>query len=426
VADAERILSQHEVDALLSAIDSGAQVAAGDEAALPYDFRHPARLGRERLRALRALHDDFALGLQSALSGLLRAPAEAKVAGVHALSLKEALLSLPSPTVLSVLSCAPLEGNILLEMAPSVAAPAIERLLGSAKTGPPAEPRPLTALEWSVYETLLKSILDLLRKAWAPLAELSFAPLRREHDPGALRLPRLEEMAAMVVLDVRVGDQRGNLDLILPLHVVEPCLDRAAALASAGEAGTGEGPPPERLSPAEVGLSAHLPAESVRMGDIRGLKAGDLLLTSRPASAPVLVSVEGRVKFEARLGRWKDRRAVKIERSADADEGPRGRAGVRPADGPAPSPDAPALDALMAVPLAAAVPLAEKRATLREVLALRPGDLISFDRRADAPLELRVGGRRVAEGVAVRVGERFGFKVSSILDPRERVRALGG
>jgi flagellar motor switch protein FliM len=312
-------------------------------------------------------------------------------------------------------------------VAPPGAAPAVERLLGSAKTGPPAEPRPLTALEWSVYETLLKAILDLLRKAWAPLAELNFAPSRREHDPGALRLPRLEEMAAMVVMDVRVGEQRGNLDLIFPLHVVEPCLERAAALASsAGEAGSGAGPRPERLSPAEVVLSAQLPSESVRMGEIRGLKAGDLLVSSRPASAPVLVSVEGRVKFEARLGRWKDRRALKIERTAEAEEGARGRASVRPAAGASASPEAPAVEALMAVPLAAAVPLAEKRATLRDVLALRPGDLISFDRRADAPLELRVGGRRVAEGVAVRVGERFGFKVASILDPRERVRALGG
>ena len=95
MAEAERILSQNEVDALLSAIDSGAQVGGSDDGAVAYDFRHPSRLGRERIRGLQLLHEGFARSLQAALGGLLRAPAEVKVAGVHALSLKEALHSLP-------------------------------------------------------------------------------------------------------------------------------------------------------------------------------------------------------------------------------------------------------------------------------------------------------------------------------------------
>ncbi|HEX7901615.1 MAG TPA: flagellar motor switch protein FliM, partial [Planctomycetota bacterium] len=121
MAEAERILSQNEVDALLSAIDSGTQVGGGDDAAVPYDFRHPSRLGRDRVRGLQALHEGFARSLQTTLGGLLRAPAEVKVAGVHALSLQEALHSLPRPTVLTVLSCEPLEGYFLLEMNPTIA-----------------------------------------------------------------------------------------------------------------------------------------------------------------------------------------------------------------------------------------------------------------------------------------------------------------
>jgi flagellar motor switch protein FliM len=426
VAEAERILSQNEVDALLSAIDSGAQVGGGDEAAVAYDFRHPARLGRERIRALHQLHEGFARGLQSALSGLLRAPAEAKVAGVHALSIKEALHSLPRPTVLAVLSCEPLEGYVLLDMNPSVAGLAVERLLGSGKAGSPGEPRALTALEWGVYETLLGTVLDLLREAWSPLASPAFRVLRRESDPGALQLPRMEEMGVMVVLELVLGDQRGSLDLVFPVHTVEPCLDRLQTLpAAASGKAAGEGDLPGRLSPAEVSVTAHLPTETARMGDIRDLRPGDLIVSSHPAAAPVLVSVEGCAKFEARLGRMKDRRAARIERGAPAEEPARGRATSRPAAGEARSGEPPAVEALLAVPLPASVVLAEKRAPLSELLSLRPGDLIAFERRADAPLELRVGGRKIAEGAAVRVGERFGLKVVAVSDARDRVRALG-
>ncbi|HEX7897381.1 MAG TPA: FliM/FliN family flagellar motor switch protein [Planctomycetota bacterium] len=308
----------------------------------------------------------------------------------------------------------------------TIAGAAIERLLGSGKAGPPSDPRPLTALEWGVYETLLASILDLLREAWAPLANLSFRVVRRESDPGALQLPRLEEMAVMVVLEAVVGDQRGSLDLVFPVYAVEPCLSRLQTVpAPAGKAGgEGEAGLSGRITPAEVAVSADLPTETARLEDMRDLKPGDLIVSSHPATAPVILSVEGCPKFQARLGRMKDRRAAKLETDVVPDDARQARASViRAAAGTAG--EAPAVDVLLAVPLGASVVLAEKRATLREVLATRPGELITFDRRADAPLELRVGGRRIAEGSAVRVGERFGLKISAIADPRDRVRALG-
>jgi flagellar motor switch protein FliM len=433
VADAERILSQNEVDALLSAIDSGAQVASPDDAAVAYDFRHPARLAREQMRALQILHEGFARALQTGLSGLLRGPSEVKVAGVHALSMKEALHTLPSPTVLALLSCEPLDGYFLLEMNPAIAGPLIERMLGSGKAATPGDPRPLTALEWGVYDTLLSRMLDLLREAWAPVASATFRAVRRESDPGVLQLPHMEEMAVMVVLEIVAGEQRGSMDLIFPVHAVEGSLSKLLGAPTVpmpkkpATAGAESGLP-KRISPAEVAVSAHLPGETVRMQEIRELKPGDLLVSSHASAAPVLVSVEGCPKFHARLGRLKDHRAVKIGGPAPRDAAGAGvppRASVISSPGPASPGSIPAVEALLSVPLLAVAVLAEKRTSLKDVLALRPGDLLEFQRRVDAPLELRVGDRRLADGAAVRVGEQFGLRITAIADPRDRVRALG-
>ena len=58
--------------------------------------------------------------------------------------------------------------------------------------------------------------------------------------------------------------------------------------------------------------------------------------------------------------------------------------------------------------------LAEKTLRMGQVLSLRPGDVMEFPRRPDEPLELRVSGRTVAEGSAVKIGDRFGLKISSM------------
>jgi flagellar motor switch protein FliN/FliY len=80
---------------------------------------------------------------------------------------------------------------------------------------------------------------------------------------------------------------------------------------------------------------------------------------------------------------------------------------------------------LLRLPITTSVVLAEKAMRLRDVLALRSGEVVEFPRRADEPLELRSARRVLAHGIAVKVGERFGLSLTSVLDPRDRVRALG-
>src|SRR6516162_1740390 len=95
--EADKILSQHEVDALLSAIDSGGGEAAGETPAEPYDFRRPSRIPPGPLRYVQAIHEAFARSLQPVLSGVLLKPVETRLTGVHQLPLGEFLTSLPNP-----------------------------------------------------------------------------------------------------------------------------------------------------------------------------------------------------------------------------------------------------------------------------------------------------------------------------------------
>ena len=75
-------------------------------------------------------------------------------------------------------------------------------------------------------------------------------------------------------------------------------------------------------------------------------------------------------------------------------------------------------ESLRQLSLEATVVLAEKRVGLKDVMGLKCGDVMEFSRAADDLLELRVSGRTIAEGTAVRIGERFGLKVTSVTGGR--------
>ncbi|MBX3380187.1 MAG: FliM/FliN family flagellar motor switch protein [Phycisphaeraceae bacterium] len=72
------------------------------------------------------------------------------------------------------------------------------------------------------------------------------------------------------------------------------------------------------------------------------------------------------------------------------------------------------------------VRLGERPLSVEEVVALVPGAIIELPKAADAELDLLVNNKRVGRGVAVKVGENFGLRITFIGEVKERVAAMGG
>ncbi len=66
------------------------------------------------------------------------------------------------------------------------------------------------------------------------------------------------------------------------------------------------------------------------------------------------------------------------------------------------------------------VTLARKTQPLGKILELGPGLIIQFDKSCEEPLELEVGGLTIAKGEAVKVGEKFGLRINTMVLPSER------
>jgi flagellar motor switch protein FliN len=79
---------------------------------------------------------------------------------------------------------------------------------------------------------------------------------------------------------------------------------------------------------------------------------------------------------------------------------------------------------LLRVPLAVSVTLARRRQPVRNILQLSPGAIIQFEKSCDELLDLEVSGRVIAQGEAVKVGEKFGLRILRMVPPPERLVSL--
>ena len=155
------ILSQAEVESLLNQMD-GAPAAKPvtattkktetappprpREKVTPYDFKRPERVGKEQMRALQSMHEGFGRNFGAALSAELRSIVEVKLTSVDQLTYSEFVFSLENPTCFNLLKAEPLEGNLILDINPSILYPIIDRMLGGGKETGPVSRRPLTEI----------------------------------------------------------------------------------------------------------------------------------------------------------------------------------------------------------------------------------------------------------------------------------------
>jgi flagellar motor switch/type III secretory pathway protein FliN len=79
---------------------------------------------------------------------------------------------------------------------------------------------------------------------------------------------------------------------------------------------------------------------------------------------------------------------------------------------------------LLRIQVPVVVTLAMTRQPVSRVIDLAPGTILHFSKACDEPLEVSVGGCDVAVGEAVKVGDKFGLRVTSMVMPEEKFEAV--
>ncbi len=73
------------------------------------------------------------------------------------------------------------------------------------------------------------------------------------------------------------------------------------------------------------------------------------------------------------------------------------------------------------VPLLMIVEIGRNEMTVQEVLNLRKGNIVEFNKIVGEPMDVIVGDRLMARGEVVVVNERYGVRISEVTRPDEKI-----
>ena len=320
----DNVLNQSEVDALLAAVGQGEvtptaldQPDAHSDAVNLYDWKRPERVSKDQIRSLENLHEVFARNIAASLSTYLRTIVDVKLASVKQLTYSEFISSLPNPTCFNLVSAAPLEGEVILELNPSILYPVIDRLLGGGKDASQPPDRPLTEIELRIVRKIIQQTLEQLKNVWSRIKQIDFVLEETESNPQLRQIVPPNEVVVLISFEITMGEASGSMSLCIPFMVVEPIMPAFAiqnlfTVSRGREAASNVSAIRDALGDSMLECVAYLAETSITAREFLDLKAGDLLQTAKSKDASILMTVQGRPKYRGAPVLFHGKRALRV------------------------------------------------------------------------------------------------------------------
>lgn len=283
-----------------------------------YDFKRPERVGKDQMRAMHSLHEALARNFGAAISGMLRTMIEVKLLSVDQLTYSEFVFSLDNPSCFNVLKPEPLDGNWILDIAPSLSYAIIDRMLGGDPKPSDTLRRPLTEIENRLIGRIVDIFLGQLHESWENIVDLDLKVESVESNPQLVQIVPPNEVVILVGFELMLAQNRGMLNLCIPFNTIE---NYNSKLSRNGWVGYGKAAPTQEtkgkitssVDQAPVDVVVTLARSKIRTGDLLDLSVGDIITTEKEVKAPLELSVQNVPKYNATAGSFKGKKAVQIE-----------------------------------------------------------------------------------------------------------------
>jgi len=320
---AEDVLSQSEIDKLLSALSDGSMTADDVKAeeeqkkVKTYDFRRPDKFSKDQIRTLFMLHESFSRLLNTYLSTHLRTMVKVEVASVEQLTYQEFVQSLANPSVISILAVPPLKGNIIMEINTEIAFAFIDRVFGGEGKGT-VKPRVLTDIEEVVMRGFIDTAMDELREAWANVIAFTPSLEATESNPQFTQIVPPTDMVVIVTIQMKVGDVEGMMNICIPYLVLEPIMSKLTTTFWVALSVTKDDDPEaveilqRKIRHTEVPLIVEMGRIDISIREFLTLGFGDVLQLDTKVDDDLKCMVGKRPKFFCRPGTSGKKMAVQI------------------------------------------------------------------------------------------------------------------
>lgn len=318
----DEVLSQNEIDALLSAITSGEMDAEElkkeekEKRVRVYDFKRALRFSKDQIRSIGRIHENYARLLTTFFSAQLRTYVNISVASVDQIPYEEFIRSVPEMTVLNIYSVAPLEGRVLMEVNPNIAYGLLDRVLGG-KGNSVNKIDKLTEIETLLMSQLFEKAIVTLKEAWASIVEIDPVLEEFEINPQFLQMVSPNETVVVVSLNTAIGETSGMINICIPHIVLEPIIPKLSVHYWMQTATKKRDPEAyqkitENIQQAKVEAKTLLGETTITIQEFLNLNQSDVIALKQPIDHPLTLTINNEPKFYVQPGKYKNNMSVQV------------------------------------------------------------------------------------------------------------------
>ncbi|MGJ9458867.1 flagellar motor switch protein FliM [Oceanobacillus sp. CF4.6] len=318
----DEVLSQNEIDALLSAITSGEMNAEQlkkeeqEKKVRVYDFKRALRFSKDQIRSISRIHENYARMLTTFFSSQLRSFVNITVTSVDQVPYEEFIRSIPKMTVLNVYSVAPLDGNLIMEVNPNIAYALLDRILGG-KGNTINKSNSLTEIEKLLLSQIFEKAVGTLQEAWSSIIEIDPVLEEFEENPQFLRMVAPNETVVVVSLTTAIGETTGMINICIPHILLEPIIPKLSAhywmqTTKTTRDNKAYTKMSKNLIQAEVELKTILGETTISINDFLRFNTDNVIALDQKIDLPLKLAVNNEPKFYVQPGKFKNRMSVQI------------------------------------------------------------------------------------------------------------------
>ena len=317
-AEPARVLNQAEIDSLLG-FDDGP--AGGEHRTGMQRIISSGLVSYERLPMLEIVFDRLVRIMSTSLRNFTSDNVEVSIDNILSLRFGDYLNSIPLPAMLAVFKADEWDNYGLMVVDSAMIYSIVDVLLGGRR-GTAAmriEGRPYTTIERTLVERLIHVVLADLSASFDPLCPVTFRFERLEVNPRFATISRLSNAAVLSRLRIDMEDRGGRLELLLPYATLEPVRELLLQQFMGEKFGRDsiwETHLAEELWGTDIELDVVLDEQEMRLSDVMGFQPGSQIVLSAAPGASVQLRCGGAALFEGKVGRRKNRVAVRIEHEA--------------------------------------------------------------------------------------------------------------
>ena len=321
------VLSQSQIDALLSAARSGEMNLGQEEQSTEkkyrkYDFYSPRKFTKDRLKMIWGVFENYTRMINSRINGLLHTTCEIAVESVEEQRYYEFSNALSDGDVLT-LADVEMDGQtqseeapVLLHFSTALMLNMMDRLMGGEGDGSDAVPSgyTFTTVELKLYENIVKDFISVMGSSWENYIDLNFNYRRVESNPTLVQLIGLDETVVIIGISLRFPNASGRMNICLPGTMLTSIFAKIADMNQVGR-GSGEDNSQEILGilrDSGLEITAELGRTNVTLRDIYSLNVGDVIDLGHSTQEPIHLYIGGQPWFSGKLGTQGGNMAVKI------------------------------------------------------------------------------------------------------------------